>query len=90
VVESPQRSPVPERTRRRWQARLAAAGRLLVATLTTTARQVWDTLATAAGLGCTRLELVRQYRAALSPASGECLAGLAGLIHRLAPGVRLM
>ena len=90
AVESPQRSPVPERTRRRWQTRLAAAGRLLVATLTTAARQVWDALATAAGLGCTRLELVREYRVALLPASGECLAELAGLIHRLAPGVRLM
>lgn len=94
VVESPGefagRSRIPERTRRRWQARLAAAGRLLVATLTTAARQVWDALATAAGLGCTRLELVREYRVALLPARGECLAELAGLIHRLAPGVRLM
>lgn len=90
AVEPPNRSPVPERTRRRWQARLAAAGRLLVATLMAAARQVWDALATAAGLACTRLELVRQYRAALSPASGECLAKLAGLIHRLVPGVRLM
>jgi hypothetical protein len=90
AVESPQRSPVPERSRRRWQARLASAGRHLVVTLTTAARQVWNALATAAGLGCTRLDLVRGFRTALSPAKGEFLAELAGLIHRLAPGVRLM
>jgi hypothetical protein len=90
AVELPQRCAVPERSRRRWQARLASAGRLLVTILTTTARQMWTVLATAAGLGCSRLDLVREYRRALSPARGECLAELAGLIHRLAPGVRLM
>ena len=90
AIESPERSAVPQRSRRRWQARLASAGRLLVAILTTTASQVWTALATAAGLGCTRLDLVREYHTALSPAKGACLCELAGLIHRLVPGVRLM
>jgi hypothetical protein len=58
--------------------------------LTTTADQVWEALATAAGLACSRLELVQKYRVALSPKRGECLAELAGVIHRLAPGIRLM
>ncbi len=90
AVDSPQRSKVPKRTRRRWRARLASAGRLLVALLTTTADQVCEALATSAGLGCSRLELVRAYRAALSPGKGECFAGLAGWIHCLAAGIRLM
>lgn len=90
AVESAEHSPVPERSRCRWRTRLASAGRFLVAILTMTARQTWITLATAVGLGCRRLDVVRQYRAALSPARGECLGELAGLIHRLAPGARLM
>ncbi len=90
AVESPERSGVPSRTRRRWQTRLAAAGRMLLAILTTTAERVWEALAAAVGLGCSRLELVREYRTALLPRKGECLAELASLIHRLAPGIRLM
>ena len=89
AVESAGRSAIPARTLRRWRARLACAGRHVVTILTTGASEVCA-VATGAGLGCTRLGLVRAFRSALRLARGACLVELCGLIHRLAPGHRLM
>ena len=90
AVESPLRSPVPARTRRRWKARLASSARLLVVILTTAAESTWSAIATAVGLDGSRFDLVRGYRAQTQPEPCVCFAELAGLLHRLSPGVRLM
>jgi len=84
------RNEVADRTRRRWKARLASSARQLVVLLTTTADAMWSALVAAVGLDASRLDLVRGYRARFRPRPGACLAELAGLIHRLCPGVRLM
>lgn len=90
AIESPTRPVVPARTRRRWKARLSTCARLLVAMLTTVAEETWSAIATSVGLDGTRLDLVRSYRAQARPRPGVAFAELAGLIHRLSPGVRLM
>lgn len=90
AIEPTRPSPVPERTRRRWRARIESAARLLVALLTTAADALWTSLATAVGLDATRRELIARYADVLRPAPGARLADLAAVIHRLAPGVRLM
>ncbi len=90
ATETPQRSDVPARTRRRWAQRLASAARTLVVLLTSTASMMWSTLATAVGLDGRRLDLVRCYPSQMGPAPGQVLSELAGLVHRLAPGVRLL
>ncbi|MFQ5601608.1 MAG: hypothetical protein ACE5G2_13790 [Candidatus Krumholzibacteriia bacterium] len=90
ALEPPARSRVPARTRRRWRARLASSARLLVATLTATAESTCSSIGTAVGLDGSRLDLVRCYRAQTRPAQDACFAELAGLLHRLSPGVRLM
>ena len=83
-------SAVPARTRRRWRARLAAAARAVVVALADTGKQAWTAIALAVGLDGRRLDLVRQYAAAMGSAAGACLAELAALVHRLTPGMRLM
>ena len=90
ALEQPERSEVPKRTRCRWQARLARSARQLIAVLTTATEKTWWALAAAAGLDASRFDLVADYRARIQPERGRCFAQLAGLVHRLAPGVRLM
>jgi len=92
VVETAgaQRPVVPARTRRRWRARLAASARAVVVALADTGKQAWTAIALAVGLDGRRLDLVRQYAAAMGSAAGACLAELAALVHRLTPGMRLM
>jgi hypothetical protein len=74
---------VPGRTRRRWRARLASAGRRLVSVLAVAGEEL---ARTAAMLGheVSRGEVVGALG---GPAR---LAEIAGLVHRLAPGVRVM
>ncbi len=72
---------VPRRTVQRWRARLAQSARLPVQVLVVAGGLVRD-LAERVGLEPTRKELLA--------ASGGSLAALAVLLHRLAPGVRLM
>lgn len=84
------RPPVPARTQRRWQSRLACAARLLVVVLTTAAHAVLDALVGRSGLDARRRDLVAAYAEDCGVVEGERLAGLASLIHRLAPGVRVM
>jgi hypothetical protein len=90
AIDDPEPSKVPERTRRRWKVRLASTGRKLIAVLTTAVDPMWSELVGVLGLDASRCDLVRGYRAHLRPRPGACLAELAGLIHRLSPGIRLM
>jgi hypothetical protein len=90
AVDDPPRSEVPERTRRRWRARLACSARKLVAVLTTAVDPMWSALISATGLEASRLDLVRCYRQQVAPGRWRCLAELAGVFHRLSPGVRLV
>jgi hypothetical protein len=82
------RTGVPERTVRRWKGRLFCAALLLVQVLATSGQELLAALAEEVGLTSTRLDLVRGYRQQTN--SAHPLADLAALLHRLAPGVRLM
>jgi len=73
---------VPSRTRRRWYARLKTSARMLVSGLAASGRQALEKIAAIVGLEGTREDLVVHW--------GGDLAALAGLLHRLMPGVRLM
>jgi hypothetical protein len=90
ATDRPERSKVPRRTRRRWKARLASTARKLVAVLTTAVDPMWSALTAAVGLDASRLALVRGYQKHFRLLPGTCLAQLAGLLHRLSPGVRLV
>lgn len=86
----PAPAKVPERTVRRWSARLRMTARTLLQLLATSGEAVLEVLAAALGLDSSRQRLVVAYAAATGTAFGLRLAGLAALVHRLAPGVRLM
>ena len=81
---------VPERTQRRWMARLASSAIELVQILATSGSAVLAAIASAVGLAATRAELIINHGAATNAAHGWKLATLAALVHRLMPGVRLM
>jgi hypothetical protein len=81
---------VPDRTQRRWSARLRSAAALLVQILATSAETLLARIASTVGLLGTREELVRAHAAKTGAPRGGRLAALAALIHRLMPGVRLM
>ena len=89
-AERPQCEAVPERTIRRWLARLRSAAVLLVAVLATSEQPDLIAVAGVAGVNGTRGELVTAYASHHDPPRGRHLAEPAGLLHRLAPGVRLM
>jgi hypothetical protein len=72
---------VPVRTVQRWRARLAQSARLPVQVLVVAGAGL-RRLAERVGLDATRLELLLAF--------GGSLAALAALLHRVAPGVRLM
>jgi len=82
--------PVPERTERRWRARLAASARVLVVLLATSSGAVLEDLAVRAGIDATRGELVVAHADLAGIAAGERLSTLAALVHRLERGIRLM
>jgi len=81
---------VPERTRRRWRARLLAAARQVVDVLAGSGIALMQDLAKRLGLDATREQLVQAYATLKSLAPGVRLAELASLVHHLAPGARLM
>jgi len=62
----------------------------LLQLLATSAEQVLETLASALGLDSSRERLVVAYAQATGTSFGLRLAGVAALVHRLGPGVRLM
>lgn len=81
--------PVPARTRRRWRARLSCFARRVLVILTTASQSI-GVLATALGLDTLRIDVLEGYRREIQPDRDRSLAELAGLVHRLCPGVRLM
>jgi hypothetical protein len=90
-VEASAVRAVPARTRRRWRARLASSAALVVSVLSK-AFSVGPVaeVAKSAGLTTTRGELIAAFAREFRPCVGQLLSKLAELIHRLAPGVRLM
>jgi hypothetical protein len=80
---------VPERTRRRWAARLRQDGtrpaRVLVVSGASQLRELIAKLRPSPSRG----ELVCAF-AALCPAAAVVVASLAELLHRMMPGIRLM
>lgn len=74
--------PVPKRSKRRWRARLYSAALMLVQVLATSGDAALETVARGLGLEATRRDWV--------VAMNGSLASLAGLVHRLVPGVRLL
>ena len=78
---SPEAPPVPKRTVQRWRYRLAQAAHLPIQVLVVAGGTLRE-VAAGVGLGASREELRLGY--------GGSFAALAGLLHRLAPGVRLM
>jgi len=74
--------PVPPRTQRRWRARLRMAGRRLTQVLAASGSATLEEVAQRVGLRATRLDVVL--------ALGLTLSAAAALVHRLAPGLRLM
>ena len=73
---------VPERTVRRWRARQRSSARVPVQVMAGSGHNGLEAVAKRLGLEATRQEFVTAMK--------RSLAALAGLIHRLVPGVRLM
>ena len=83
---SPAAVRVPERTVRRWRARLRTAASSLCELLGKAGETALDIVEATA----TRLRLVVAYAKAATVPAGQQLSRLAATIHRLVPGVRLM
>ncbi len=82
----PREPAVPRRTVRRWVARLGLMACVLVQVLSSSV----ETSLPAVETGATRGELVEALVAADSVGAANKLADVAGWIHRVVPGVRLM
>lgn len=82
--------PVPERTRRRWRARWRRPARFVAQVLSSCGDAVWAALATGLARAATCADLVAAYACATMTGVGDLLAGVAALIYRLQPKVRLM
>ncbi len=78
---------VPGRTRRRWRSRLRSDGRRVRHVLTTTGRAELQAVVGRVPVACTRGDVLAAYR---EQAPGRALAELAALLHRAAPGLRMM
>jgi hypothetical protein len=83
---------VPERTVRRWRARLVASAAALVVVLGTASSTVpaLARVIATSGLDGTRMQFVEAMSSEGAIGERRPLATAALLIHRLAPGVRLM
>lgn len=79
---------VPQRTRKRWQARLAQAARVPLQVFASSGDATLRGVAQRVGLEGCRQTLVKSYATAFTDAVP--LAALAELLHRLSPGIRLM
>jgi hypothetical protein len=81
---------VPARTASRWRARLAASAAAVIVALATSA--LGEVLAEKVGLGGARRDVVAGYAAVAipTPPRGRVLGALAALVHRAAPGIRLV
>lgn len=87
---SPAAVRVPERTARRWRARLQTAASSLVELLRKAGETALDAVAAAVDAATTRRHLVIAYAKIAAVPVGQKLSQLAATIHRLLPGVRLM
>jgi hypothetical protein len=85
---------VPERTRRRWRARLAASAAVLIAALATAlGASTWlGGIVKTVGRSGSRAKTVAAFRTQATPlpSRGLVYAALAAVLHRVAPGLRLM
>lgn len=81
---------VPERTRRRWSARLVAAARVLVVLFAASGGFVLESVAAQVGLDASRAAFVHAYAEQTDGPRGAQLAVVAALTHRLERGIRLM
>jgi hypothetical protein len=82
--------PVPARTRRRWRARWERPASFLAQVLASSGDALWSALATGLGQAARVVELTAAYAAATLAEPGRVLAGVAALVYRLQPKVRLM
>ena len=82
--------PVPERTRRRWQARWWRPARFVTQILAACGEGAWAALAAGLGPEATCADLVAAYAGARATLAGQWLASMAALVYRLQPTVRLM
>jgi hypothetical protein len=80
---------VPRQTVRRWLGRLMMSALMLTQTLAGAGVAVADVIGRV-GMDCTRGELVDALAASGVIGGPRKLAQMAGWLHRLAPGVRLM
>lgn len=85
---------VPERTRQRWRARLSSSAAAMIAALAAARGSlswVGDVIETV-GVGGRRAEVVSVYRTQATPlpSRGLSYAAPAAVLHRVAPGLRLM
>ena len=87
---APTEPEVPKRTVRRWRGRLACAARLVAQVLAVSGEAALGRLAQRVGLESTRRELVLAYGEDAGAPVRQRLAALSALLHRLAPGLRLM
>jgi len=81
---------VPERTQRRWRARLLRPARFVAQVLASCGEAAWAAMAAGVGPAATCGDLVAAYACATMTAAGNLLAGVAALIYRLQPKVRLI
>ena len=81
---------VPPETERRWRARRDSTARVLCARLAASGGATLTRVAMDVGLDATRGALVDAFHAVVGGAAGERLSPLAGVIHRLERGIRLM
>jgi hypothetical protein len=82
--------PVPERTQRRWHARWLRPARVVAQVLAACGDAAWATLAAALAPEATCADLVLGYAGMRATPTGQLLASVAALVHRLQPKVRLM
>jgi len=86
----PHGATLPRRTVQRWRSRLASAARQLVVLLATTGGVLLEGIAKTVGLEATRSALVDAHAGAAASPLGLRLAAVAGLVHRIERGIRLM
>jgi hypothetical protein len=83
--------PIPERTRQRWRARLVTSAAMVIAVLATAMdAPEMSQVVTRAGYGATRGDVVTVFTQSSRSVRGQRLGKLGAILHRLAPGVRLM
>jgi len=86
----PTQPPVPARSQQRWRERWRASAIALLQLFSASWAAPLVRVAAAVGHEGTREDLVRAYTAERREELGDPLAAVAGLAHRLMPGLRLM